>query len=76
MEIEVYEYERDRPSRRFIVRGLARRPGMKMIVTAAVAEDNLDILNSLDNGKTLKLNVSDILGVRLERQTEPEVGPR
>jgi len=72
VEIEVYEYERDRPGRRFIVRGITTRPGVKMVVTAAVAEDNLDILNSLDNGKTLKLNVSDVLGVKLEIERESD----
>ncbi len=75
MEIEVYEYERDRAGRRFIVRGVTNRPGVRMIVTAAVPDDNLDILNSLDNGKALKLNVSEILGVRLEGRAESTDSP-
>lgn len=66
MEIEIFEYERDRPNRRFIVRGrVVRGDGTELLVTGVLPDDDVNILNALHNGKTLKATVSEILSVRL-----------
>jgi hypothetical protein len=65
MEIEIFEYEHDRANRRYIVRGHAMRGGAQIEVLAAVADSDLTIVNALNNGKTLRATVTEIIRVTL-----------
>jgi hypothetical protein len=65
VEIEIFEYEHDRANRRYIVRGRATRGEVQIEVLAAVADSDLTIVNALNNGKTLKATVTEIIRVTL-----------
>jgi len=74
MDIEIFEYEYDRPNRRMIVRGSVKRDdGSELLVTGTVpADDTTPILNALNNGNTVKKSVTDILSVRVVKTAAGE----